>query len=327
MNKIKRPSISETNFFFMFLAMILLTLGALVQSRDVNSGLLITEYVLVLLPNLLFLKLRGLSLKENLRLNKISFKNIVLVILITIFAYPVVVFIQAIFIGIISIFKEVNPSGVPVPANEMQYFLSLFIIALSPGICEEVMFRGTIMSAYERLGTKKSIIISALLFGLFHFTILNLVGPLILGIIFGIMVHKTNSLYSSIIGHTVNNALAVSILYFVSNFGDQVDDRVGEIALGGADLAKGIFFILFLVIVCALITYRLMKRLTESSGLEPEDYYKNEAWNESDNDYDLDYREDYPAYEEEKTPSVWGYLPLLVSLIIFVFINWKFILI
>ncbi len=76
------------------------------------------------------------------------------------------------------------------------------------------MFRGVILNAYNKLGYRKSIIITGVLFGLFHFTILNFVGPAILGIIFGIMVYKTNSLYSSIIAHTVNNGIALTIGYF-----------------------------------------------------------------------------------------------------------------
>src|SRR5690606_39062887 len=116
----------------------------------------------------------------------------------TIFTYPIAVFFQAIFIGILNIFIDVSPSGVPLPSDGIQYIISMLIIAIAPGICEEVMFRGVILNSYSTLGYRKSIFLSALLFGMFHFNLLNFVGPTILGVVFGIIVYRTNSLYSSI---------------------------------------------------------------------------------------------------------------------------------
>src|SRR5699024_4587010 len=98
-----------------------------------------------------------------------------------------------------------------------------------------IMFRGTIMNAYEGLSKKKAIIYSAVLFGLFHLNLQNLVGPILLGIIFGIIVYKTNSIYSSIIAHTINNGIALTIGYLTFK-GDQnlVDTGVAapEISFG-----------------------------------------------------------------------------------------------
>lgn len=73
------------------------------------------------------------------------------------------------------------------------------------------------MKAYEVYGRKKAIILSAILFGLFHFNLQNLLGPIFLGILFGILVYKTESLLSSIIGHTVNNTIALTIGFLSSD--------------------------------------------------------------------------------------------------------------
>ena len=165
----------------------------------------------------------GYSLKDVLRLNKITTKQIVYTVLIMISAYPIAVFLNMIVMVILNTFSSAVPTTVPLPTNLKEYLFSIFVIALAPGICEEVMFRGTIMIAYDSLGVKKSIIISSILFGIFHFNIMNLIGPIFLGMILGILVHKSNSLFSSIIGHTINNGMAVTLGYWIIKYSSSID--------------------------------------------------------------------------------------------------------
>ena len=176
----KKPSLGEVNLVYLVLGFALLIIGYLVQSKEIYSGLLITEYIIILLPNILFLKLRGYELKRVLRLNSISFMQFIFIFLIMIFAYPVAIFLNAIFLAIINSFSSALPTSIPIPTTTIEYLIGLFVIAIAPGICEEVMFRGTMMSAYDTLGYKKSILITAILFGLFHFNIMNLIGPIFL---------------------------------------------------------------------------------------------------------------------------------------------------
>ena len=74
--RIRKPGIFEANNIYLMLGLALLYVGYLVQSREIITGLLITEYILIFLPNIVYLKFRGYSLKGVLRLNPISFKQI-----------------------------------------------------------------------------------------------------------------------------------------------------------------------------------------------------------------------------------------------------------
>ncbi len=77
------------------------------------------------------------------------------------------------------------------------------------------------------LERKKAIIYSAILFGIFHFNVQNLLGPIYLGLLFGIIAYKTDSIYPTIIGHTVNNTIALTIGYFATR-AEQVMELAGE---------------------------------------------------------------------------------------------------
>src|SRR5690606_18879463 len=128
--------------------------------KNIYIGLLITEYIIILMPIVLYLKFNNYSINYVLRLNKINLKQILLTILIVLFFYPVAVFFNFIGITLLSRFIEIQPTPLPLPSNLKEYVLSFLIISLTPGICEETMFRGLIMSSYDRLGKKKAIIYS-----------------------------------------------------------------------------------------------------------------------------------------------------------------------
>ncbi len=302
MEELKRPYIFEANLFYLLIGIALFLLGSLVQSREIYSGLLITEYIIILLPNLMYIKLRGLSIKETLRLNKISFKQTWYILLISIFSYPVAIFLNTLVLTILSFFGETIPSAVPIPDNPAMYFFALFVIALAPGICEEVMFRGTIMHAYGSIGKKKAIIYSALLFGLFHLNLQNFIGPTFLGIIFGITVYKTNSIFSSMLGHVLNNGIAMTIGYFALRAQDTIEEVPAYEISYQLQLLIALAMFSVLALLSLFILIKLIKKLPKGENIQEEE----------------------SNFEDVKFTH---YLPLLGIVILFVIININYLFI
>lgn len=223
-------SIYKTNLLYFILAIVFLLVGGVTQNVNIFFGVLVTEVLIIALPSIMFVKLKGLNFKKVFRLNKIGFKNIILIFFITILVYPISVFFQTIFVSIIDLLRPLNPDIIPLPVEISQtpFLWAVFFVAVLPGICEEIMFRGTILRAYEKIGIQRAIIITAILFGMFHFNIINFIGPTILGIVFGIMVYKTNSIYSSMIGHTLNNSIALVLNYFMMKNMDTINNISGQ---------------------------------------------------------------------------------------------------
>lgn len=322
----KRISIFEVNTLYLLLGVGLLTFGAAVQKRELFSGLLITELVLILMPCLLFIKTKGLSIKDTLRLNRIGLKQCVLVILITIFTYPLAVTFQAIFIAMLNIFRDLSPSPVPLPSDGTQFIISFFIMAVAPGVCEEVMFRGLLLNSYRELGYKKSIILSALLFGIFHFNIMNLVGPTILGVVFAILVYKTNSLYSAIIGHITNNGIALTIGYFLNGLQNNLDlvelDPGVERGSLFVEFGSIVVIIIFLAL-CFTIVKSLIGRL--SPLVKDGEEEKIEVSNFPNDTSPIDA---YHNYEEVnfriRTMENTRFVPVIIIVFIFLLINWLY---
>ncbi len=90
---------------------------------------------------------------------------------------------------------------------------AILLLALAPAICEEVAFRGYILSGLQR-GHRalEAIILSALLFGFMH-VLLSLFQQLfnatILGLFLGLLAVRSRSLLPGVIFHFLNNSLAL----------------------------------------------------------------------------------------------------------------------
>lgn len=206
-------TLTGVNIIYMVGMILLITVGAFVQTRNFNSGILITEFVLIALPTLVYVLFKKGSIKLELRLNKLGFMNALLVTSIFVCGYPIAVFAGILGNLFVSFFGKLIQSPIPFAENFSEYFVLLMIVAGSAGICEELLFRGLLMRGYEKLGKWPSILFTAVLFSMLHINIQNVLGPLVLGVLLGYVVYTTNSIFAGMIGHFVNNAISVSISY------------------------------------------------------------------------------------------------------------------
>ena len=88
----------------------------------------------------------------------------------------------------------------------------LLLLSITPGICEEVLFRGTILSGLrQKFSDKQAMWIQAGMFGLIHFSAFRFPGTAIAGALITYILIQTRSLYCCIIFHILFNATPVLI--------------------------------------------------------------------------------------------------------------------
>lgn len=153
---------------------------------------------------------------------------------------------------------NIYTTSLPAASTTGELMLSVITVAVLPGVCEEFLLRGVVLSAFEEEGTKRAMWISALLFMLMHGSMIGAPTQLILGLVLGFLVFWTNSIYAGLIYHTVHNASAVMLDFVQSHSvdpsaapatGDLLQDIGG--AAGVISLALGI------VIIGAMISFSL----------------------------------------------------------------------
>ena len=88
----------------------------------------------------------------------------------------------------------------------------LAVIALAPAICEELAFRGFILSGLRRMGHKwGAILLTSAFFGLAHGILQQSIGAAAIGVVIGYVAVKTGSLLPGVLYHAVHNGLSVSM--------------------------------------------------------------------------------------------------------------------
>lgn len=101
------------------------------------------------------------------------------------------------------------------------FFGNLYLIlayALIPAFFEEFTFRGVISSGYEKFSSIYSVIMSSVFFALIHFDLKNFPFYLIAGLVLGIVLYSTGSIFASIIVHFLFNLFFIFASDYVNAF-------------------------------------------------------------------------------------------------------------
>jgi len=99
--------------------------------------------------------------------------------------------------------------SLPVAKDSNALVTMVLTFCMLPGVFEELLFRGFILGAWERRGTKYALVVSTMLFAGLHGSLVGLPTQIVLGFAIGYLVINTDSLYAGMIYHTVHNAVLV----------------------------------------------------------------------------------------------------------------------
>jgi sodium transport system permease protein len=192
---------------FILVLLLFYYLGTPWQTKDLIMGLIKTEVLLVLLPVLLIYKLSRANIKKAARLQATKPVNY----LLTIAAAPFGFFLAAFSMQIVNFLYPLPDSYLEgmqklMQLHELPIWQSLLLIAVLPGICEEMLFRGYVIRGFEKSGTWKAILISGVLFGLFHLDFFRLLPAALMGIWLGYLLIKTRSIFITMLAHILHNS-------------------------------------------------------------------------------------------------------------------------
>jgi membrane protease YdiL (CAAX protease family) len=114
--------------------------------------------------------------------------------------------------------------------NFTDYIIAVGIMAFIPAVCEEALFRGGLQNFLTR-STKTpwlSIIIISLIFSAVHFSFYGFLSRFFLGIMLGLIFHYSGKLWLSILAHFINNLIAVTAIYILTQQGKSLEEAIAE---------------------------------------------------------------------------------------------------
>jgi sodium transport system permease protein len=184
----------------------------LLRDAGMVCTILLTEYGLILLPTVLLVVGLRLSSRQTFALRRASLRGWGAAVLLGLSAWTVA---GGILIRLLpppeSLVRAMERvllfEDTPVPL-----WTVWLVIAITPALCEELLFRGVILSGLRRLGPVAAVALSALLFGIFHTSLYRLLPTAFLGVAFGYLTWKTGSVLPAILAHALNNGLLVTLI-------------------------------------------------------------------------------------------------------------------
>jgi len=200
--------------FFMQLAMSGQFTGQL-QFNDVVLLIAISQLVVIATPALLMTLLLTSSPRKTLLLERpTSWLAIPVAVLLAVVLHPAVSCLGLVVQSIYPMAPEVAQQSEQVFGtllNDSPYpWLPFVLIALVPAICEELAFRGFVLSGMRHIGHKWwAIGITAVAFGMAHTLFQQSIITAFVGLALGYLAVQTNSLLPPILFHLTHNSLAV----------------------------------------------------------------------------------------------------------------------
>ena len=139
----------------------------------------------------------------------------------------------------------------------IELIVILILVAVLPAICEEFAFRGVLQSQLAKGfgNVHLGIWVSAFIFSAIHFQFYGFIPRMLLGAFFGYLLIHSGSIWTSVVAHFFNNALAVLGAYFTGQI-DSLDTESIETA------TLNPYFLLFATVAFTLLFWAVLQKST-----------------------------------------------------------------
>lgn len=201
----------QTNCFFLlffvwaYLYLYIPSVWTILSSMPIVPQQTATALIGFALPIAVYFLVTKNNIRETLRLKALSWKNVALAILFGFAMQPIMQFVSF----WTSLFFPNAARQMLDAFSGLTLIEMLFIMVVLPAVLEELALRGVILSGYRRLGARKAVICSALLFAIMHGNLQQASYAFLAGLFFGFLVQRTGSIWASVIAHFTINATSV----------------------------------------------------------------------------------------------------------------------
>lgn len=100
--------------------------------------------------------------------------------------------------------------------------VNIFVVAITPALVEEFLFRGAILGSLRKFGDSFAILASATLFGLCHGNFVQIPFAFIVGLVLAFVTVRSGSIIPAIIIHLLNNFYSVILGIANNNFSQEI---------------------------------------------------------------------------------------------------------
>ena len=219
----RKPSVFAASFLFLLAGMgklvgeyvawpFVFLAGRLFGGVDAGAQSQLTQFLyyilFVALPVMLYAR-RDPGIASHLRIEPLKGRVAALSVLTAAVGVSQLWFILVQCMG-----GTIPASGVAAPTTVRGLASAVILSAVLPGICEELLFRGLMLSAWEERGSLRAVTTVSLLFTLLHGNLLGIPSEFICGVLLACIVISSGSLFAGMVFHTVFNSTLLIASYW-----------------------------------------------------------------------------------------------------------------
>jgi len=211
------PSVGQAIGFIGVVAVLFFYLGFALQAGWGERGLLLSEWLLLLVPAVLFVRISGCDFGETFSFRRPGRPQVVGALFLIAGAMPLGWFLawaQGFVLPVPWDMLE-GLEDLTTAESPLRLLWLLALLALTPAICEEAVFRGVLLAGIRgRASAVRVAVFNGLVFGAFHLSFesaFRFLPTAWLGFILAWAVLSTRSIWVGVLIHFVNNGSIVLI--------------------------------------------------------------------------------------------------------------------
>jgi sodium transport system permease protein len=225
------PTAGQALLLYALAFVLLYFLWLPLERRNLVLGLLVSEWGGLLGLVVLFAVLTRRSLVSLLRIVRPAPRALAGAALVGLSAWAAVAILSE-WVSPVpkEVIEQLRRSLIPSDGSR-GLWSTLALVALTPAICEEALFRGPILRGLRtRAGPAAAVALTGLLFGVFHIELSRILPTSLLGILLSLIALKSGSILPAMLAHFLNNASLVVLATL------RVDEKLAEIGTAASVL-------------------------------------------------------------------------------------------
>lgn len=246
------------------ISLLLLTVLTLLLALDICTGLFLKNLtniekvaiyiVIYIIPMAVYIRLSRAKASKMLGLSVVKLRYLPFILLFGLSTSIICALINMGSGALLGNLLNITPSDTTVSFVSDRVYVLVITSVILPAVCEELLIRGIALGEYSKYGVSVSVIMTSVIFALFHGNVTAIPSLFVAGVFYAVITHLFKSVWPAMICHIINNALS---LYITLN---------RDFILYLFDDIIFIVIIICLLFVILYTTLRLLERVIDDLG-------------------------------------------------------------
>ena len=182
-----------------------------VEDSELYLTVIIAQLIIFLIPAILYYQLRSRKLDSNVYIRPFRSVHIVFTFFSTVVFFSgnmLIKYFSYIIFGETGKYRTYFIDAA-FNADDLKSIGVFLAFCLVPAVCEELFFRGIVLSEYRKFGAFNCVFISALFFAFIHLSFNDFFSYLFSGLVLGFVTVSCRSVFPAILIHFLNNVWSI----------------------------------------------------------------------------------------------------------------------